>query len=236
MASRPGATSIDPAHLALLRGHPLFGALGADQLNRLCAFARTRSIARGSTIFAKGDAGDALYAICRGSVKITVPSVDGREAIFNVIHAGEVFGEIALLDGRPRTADAVAATDVELIVIERRDFLQLLQEEPNVSRKLIELLCARLRWSSEHFEEVVFLDLAKRLAKTLLRLSGEARVSTRSHRMALTQREIGQLLGASRESVNKQLREWDRAGWIRLEHGRICVLAPDRLARVVDCS
>src|SRR5207302_11486347 len=123
----------------------------------LASYARSRKVAGGTTLFAKGDPGTALFAVGTGTVKITVPSIDGREAMFNLLHAGEIFGEIALLDGRPRTADAVAMTDCELMVIERRDFLAFMHSEPSVAFRLIELLCARLRFASRHLEQVVFL-------------------------------------------------------------------------------
>ena len=220
--------------LALLRGHPVFGALDAAQLQRLGAFARTRRVPNGTTIFSKGDPGTALFAVGAGTVKIMVPSIDGREAMFNLLHAGEIFGEIALLDGQPRTADAVAMTDCELTVIERRDFLTFVHGEPTVALKLIELLCARLRIASQHFEEVVFLHLPARLARILLRLSEEAGVSPDRRKLKITQREISQMLGSTRESVNKQLRIWAKRKWISLERGGIVVLAPGALAAGAD--
>jgi CRP-like cAMP-binding protein len=216
----------------LLRGHPIFGALDVAQVERLASYARTRRVTGGTTLFVKGDPGTALFAVGAGTVKIAVPSVDGREAMFNLLHAGEVFGEIALLDGRPRSADAIAMTDCELIVIERRDFLTFMQCEPGVALKLIELLCDRLRVAAQHLEEVVFLHLAARLARMLLRLSDEAGVSSDRRRLRITQREISQMLGTTRESVNKQLRIWVKHKWIALQRGGILVLAPGPLAEV----
>src|SRR5439155_1395031 len=107
--------------LALLRRHPLFGAIGPELLERLSSYATTRAVHRGDSIFAKGDPGNSLYAVCAGTVKISVPSADGKDAVFNLVGEGEIFGEIALLDGRPRTADATAMSDCELMVIARRD-------------------------------------------------------------------------------------------------------------------
>ena len=231
---KDGHARVPVEGLALLRGHPVFGALGAAQLQRLGSYARTRRVPNGTTIFAKGDPGTALFAVGAGTVKIMVPSVDGREAMFNLLHAGEIFGEIALLDGQPRTADAVAITDCELTVIERRDFLTFVHSEPSVALKLIELLCARLRVASQHFEEVVFLHLPARLARMLLRLSEEAGVSPDRHKLKITQREISQMLGSTRESVNKQLRIWAKRKWISLERGGIVVLAPGALAGGAD--
>src|SRR5437016_8418975 len=154
--------------LALLRRHPLFGAIAPELLERLSSYATTRAVHRGDSIFAKGDPGNSLYAVCAGTVKISVPSADGKDAVFNLVGEGEIFGEIALLDGRPRTADATAMTDCELIVIERRDFVPFLRDNPDVTLKFIEVLCSRLRHTSEQVQDVTFLNLPARLAKTLL--------------------------------------------------------------------
>jgi CRP/FNR family cyclic AMP-dependent transcriptional regulator len=217
--------------LAMLRGHPLFGAIAPELLERLSSYATTRGIPRGDTIFAKGDPGNSLYAVCSGTVKISVPSADGKDAVFNLVGEGEIFGEIALLDGRPRTADATAMTDCELMMIERRDFLDLVRHQPEIALKLMEVLCARLRHTSEQVEDVLFLDLPGRLAKVLLQLTEKAKASD-ARRLTITQREIGQMIGMSRESTNKQLRDWEDRGWVRLERGGIVVLKPEALAGI----
>lgn len=201
----------------------MFGALGADLLQRLGRRALLRKVKRGATIFRKGDPGECLFAVCSGSIKISTPSSEGKEVVLNVLRAGEVFGEIALLDGRPRTADAIAVSDCELLVLERRDFLPVMREQPDASLKLIELLCAKLRSTSEHVEDLVFLDLSSRLAKALLRLS-------KSGRITMTQREIGQMIGMSRESTNKQLRAWESEKLLRIERGAIILKKPEALA------
>lgn len=231
-----GRAAPAPDKLALLQRHPLFGVLGTDLLKRLSGCATVRRVKRGATIFDKGDPGAALFAVHSGTVKIGVPSADGREAVFNLIREGEIFGEIALLDGRPRTAGAVAMTDCELMVIERRDFIAFVHQYPEVALKLIEVLCARLRLQSERFEEAIFLNLPARLAKTLLRLAADADPKTPDGRLAITQREISQLVGMSRESTNKQLRAWTKRQWLRLERGSIVVLKPDALAAIADAG
>ena len=218
--------------VALLRRHPLFADLDAEHLERLSTYAITRAVDRGMTIFNKGDAGHSLFAVCSGTVRIGVPSADGRDAVFNLVREGEVFGEIALLDGRPRTADATAMTDCELMVIERRDFVDLMRGQPDIPLKLIEVLCARLRNTSEQVEDVLFLDLPGRLAKALLRLTDPAEAVGRERRVAMTQRELGQMIGMSRESTNKQLREWEERHWVRLERGELLVLDPAALAKI----
>jgi CRP-like cAMP-binding protein len=222
----------DADRTALLCAHPVFGQLDPAQLKRLVSYARMRRVGAGTTIFAKGDPGAALFAVCAGSVKIAVPSIDGREAMFNMLHLGEIFGEIALLDGQPRTADAIAMSDCELMVIERRDFMSFVHGDPNVALKLIELLCARLRVASEHLEEVVFLHLPARLARILLRLSEPDGSGGGKRNLQITQREVSHMLGSTRESVNKQLRAWAKRKWIALNRGGIAVLAPKALAAI----
>ena len=219
-------------NLAILRYHPICGELPRATIERLCSCLTTRKARRGTTIFAKGDAGTELIAVLSGRVKISVPSPDGREAVLNVVHESEVFGEIALLDGRPRTADAVAITDCKLMIIERRSFLPLLYEQPDVAIKLIEILCVRLRRTSEQVEDVMFLNLRTRMAKLVLRLADEAE-GPFPRKILVTQQEMSRMIGVSRESINKQLRFWAHAKWVRLERGGIVVLKPDALTDIV---
>ena len=169
---------------AILRDHYLFGKLTAHQIESLSACVGTRSVKRGTNMFAKGDPGTSLYAVGAGTVKISVPSVDGKDAVFNVLSNGAIFGEIALLDGNPRTADATAVTDCELFVIERRDFLPLMREEPEIALKIIEILCAKLRRTTEQAEEIMFLDLPSRLAKALMRLEAETALAASTRQSA----------------------------------------------------
>jgi CRP/FNR family transcriptional regulator, cyclic AMP receptor protein len=173
-----------------------------------------------------------LFGVLAGCILIVVESEDGKELVLNRHGAGEIFGEIALLDGQPRTADATAMSNCELIVIERRDFVPFLSDHPDVTIKFIEILCSRLRRTSEQVQDVTFLNLPARLAKTLLLLTADTEASTPRRKVAITQREISQIIGRSRESTNKQLREWAKRGWVRLERGGVSVLAPERLAAV----
>ena len=208
----------------------------APILERISAYIKRRSVAKGSVIFEKGDAGVGLIGVLAGSVKISVTSADGRDVVLNIIREGEVFGEIALLDGRPRTANATAMSDCELMVIERRDFVPFLRSQPDVTLKLMEILCARLRKTSEQVQDVTFLNLSARLAKTLLRLTANAGPARPAGKVTITQREMSQIVGRSRESTNKQLRAWARRGWIRLERGSVTVLKADKLAEVAAMS
>ena len=234
MVSRAGATkSIDK--LAVLRNDPLFGQLGADALTRLASYAHTRSVSPGTRIFEKGDPGTSLFAVLRGTVKISNQSADGKDAVLNMIPAGGIFGEIALLDGQPRTADAFAVSECELMQIDRRDFVPLVTQNPEIALKLIEILCGRIRRTSEQVEDMTFLDRPGRLAKTLLWLSAQSGASP-TRKISITQREIGQIIGMSRESTNKQLREWEDKKWVKLERGGVVVLDPRPLTQLVEAG
>jgi CRP/FNR family transcriptional regulator, cyclic AMP receptor protein len=154
--------------------------------------------------------------------------------VLNIIQAGEIFGEIALLDGHPRTADATAMSDCELMVIERRDFIQFLRSRPDMSVKFIEILCSRLRRTSEQVQDVTFLNLPTRLAKALLRLTAQVEAAAPRRKVAITQRELSQIIGRSRESTNKQLRAWSKRGWIKLDRGGVTVLAAGPIVEIAE--
>jgi len=219
---------------AILRNHPFFQGLAEGLIEQLSSHAITRAVKGGKIIYAKGDPGNSLFAVVGGTVKISVPSMDGKDTVFNLLNEGEIFGEIALLDGRPRSADVTAVTDCELMMISRRDFLPLMQSHSEISLKLIDLLCVKLRRTSEQVEDVMFLDLPARLAKILLKLAENAPASPHGRKIAMTQREIGQIIGMSRESTNKQLRNWEQRNWVRLERGSIAVTALDALASIAS--
>jgi CRP/FNR family transcriptional regulator, cyclic AMP receptor protein len=219
---------------AILRDHYLFRKLTPRQIDRLGACIVGKTVKRGTHIFAKGDAGSSLFAIGTGTVRISVPSAEGKDAVLNVVSKGDIFGEIALLDGQPRTADATAVTDCELYVIERRDFLPVVREEPEIALKLIEILCSRVRRTSEQAEEVMFLDLPSRLAKALMRLLDADTAGMRERKISITQKDLGNIIGMSRESVNKQLRIWEDKKWVRLERNAVVILAIDEIAAIAD--
>jgi CRP-like cAMP-binding protein len=219
---------------AILQNHPIFGGLGAEVLDRLSSYAIPQTVKSGTTIFARGDPGTSLFAVCSGTVKISAPSPGGRDAVYNLIMDGAIFGEIAVLDGLPRSADAIATTDCSLMVIERRHFISLVHERPEFALKLIEILCGRLRHTTEQLEDVMFLDLPGRLAKTLLQLAEQSKPNPQGRKITLTQQDIGDMIGMSRESTNKQLRIWEKRNWIKLERGGIVIVAPEALARMVS--
>ena len=233
-ANRSDEGGRGPDRLSLLRNHSFFRGFSTAELERLSPYVKRRSVPKGSVIFEKGDPGHGLIGVLSGAIKISVASAGRRDVVLNIIREGQVFGEIALLDGHPRTADATAMSDCELVVIERREFLTFLRSQPEVTLKLIEILCARLRRTSEQVQDVTFLNLDIRLAKVLVDMCSNNEASRATGKVLITQKEIGQVVGRSRESTNKQLREWSKRGWIRLERGSITVLKPAKLAEIAE--
>ncbi|MEH2561826.1 CRP/FNR family cyclic AMP-dependent transcriptional regulator [Bradyrhizobium sp. AZCC 2289] len=229
-ASRPVASS----KLSVLRKHPYFADLEPEAFDQLCRYAKHTTLKRGATIFSKGDPGNSLVAVISGTVKISISSPDGRNAILNLIGAGEIFGEIALLDGQPRSADCTANTNCELFIIDRREFIPFVRSQPTLAMKLIELLCTRLRWTSDQVEQVILQNLPGRLASALLRLTEKHKLEPQGRTIAITQQEISEMVGMTRESINKQLRSWAARDWVRLEHGAIVVLKAEPLQALVD--
>src|SRR6201995_3469088 len=215
--------------LAVLRGHPIFCDLTPEALEQLCRYAKHFTLKRGAAIFSKGDPGNSLFAVLSGTVKISISSAEGRSAILNLISAGEIFGEVAVLDGRARTADATANTNCEIFIIDRREFIPFVRSQPALAMKFIELLCTRLRWTSDQVEQVILQDLPGRLASALIRLTERGKLASGSRTIAITQQEISEMVGMTRESINKQLRAWAARSWVRLEHGAIVVLDSESL-------
>jgi CRP-like cAMP-binding protein len=222
--------------LSVLRKHPYFADLEPEAFDQLCRYARHATMKRGATIASKGDPGTSLFAVISGTVKISVSSPDGRNAILNLIGPGEIFGEVALLDGLSRTADATANTNCELFILDRRDLIPFVRSQPALAMKFIELLCAKLRWTSDQVEEVILQNLPGRLASALLRLTERHKATLGERTIAITQQEISEMVGMTRESINKQLRAWAARGWVRLEHGAIVVLKADPLQALVDAG
>ena len=205
----------------LLAECSLFRGLSPDERNVLVARAHLRRFDAGGTIFLMDTPGDSMMAILEGNVRISVPSPEGKEIVLAILHSGEVFGEIALLDGKGRTADARAMTRCHVAVLDRRDVLAFFERQPNAWPKLVEVLCDRLRRTDQHLAEMALLEIPLRLAKTLLRLLAES--DTAGPKIALSQRELGNIVGASRESVNKCLNEWQRRGIVTIEENFIAI-------------
>ena len=230
------AQGFSSSKLSVLRKHPIFADLEPDAFDQLCRYAKHATLKRGATIFSKGDPGISLFAVISGTVKISISSPDGRNAILNIIGPGEIFGEMALLDGLARTADATANTNCEIFVIDRREFIPFVRSQPALAMKFIELLCTRLRWTSDQVEQVILQNLPGRLASALLRLTEKHKLAPQGRTIAITQQEISEMVGMTRESINKQLRAWAARNWVRLEHGAIVVLNAEMLQALAEAG
>jgi len=201
----------------LVEGHALFGSLSKADLDALLAHARVESYPAGRRIFEKGAPGRSMMAILRGSVRISTPSPAGPDIVLTILSAGEVFGEIALLDGSDRTADATAITDCELLVLDHRDFMPFLERRADLCILLLRLLCQRLRRTDQQVQEAMFGRLEDRIAMALIRLAqGAPPVGSGGVMLRITQQELAGMVGAARESVNKQLHIWQKEGVLRL--------------------
>jgi CRP-like cAMP-binding protein len=213
----------------------LFRGLNPDERKLLVSQARIRNFSAGDTIFLMGSSGDSMMAVLQGTVRISVPSMEGREIVLAILQPGELLGEIALLDGKERTADARAMTDCSLAILERRAVVAFIEQHPSGMLSLIEVLCGRLRQSDQRIAEMVFLDLPARLAKTLLRMSSVAG-GRAGARIQLSQRELGNIVGSSRESINKCLREWQRSGIVRIDENKITITKRALLKALSDTN
>lgn len=210
----------------MLRGSVLFARLSDAETDAILAHARMARYKAGDLIVAKGDPGDSMMAVLKGRVSISTTSQDGRQVVLSVLREGAVFGEIALLDGKERTADVTALTDCEVLIVPRRSLWSLLERRPDLCIDLMLVLCDRLRHTTEQVEDLAFLHLGSRMAKTLLRLldeSGTERVRVEPAAIRISQRALGELVGGSRESVNKQLNVWKELGIVSIEKGTIVV-------------
>jgi CRP-like cAMP-binding protein len=186
-------------------------------------------------LFAQGDSGDALYGVVTGKIRISASSSDGREMFLNIMEPGDVFGEIALLDGHHRTATASATLPSELIIIAREHFLGLLKREPTLVTHVIQLLCERIRWTSGLAEESALLSVRQRLAQRLLsliRLHGH-KTST-GVELKISQEELARFLGLSRQAVNQHLQDWKVQGSLTLGRGRIVIADEQALREVIE--
>jgi CRP/FNR family cyclic AMP-dependent transcriptional regulator len=220
----------------IFQRHALFGMLSANEIDSLISYARIEHYPAGREIFAKGSPGQSLMAVLHGSVKISSPSDDGKEVVFTIFNAGDIFGEIAVLDGEERSADATAMTDCDLLVLNRRDFLRVLGNRTDLCLSLLKILCRRLRQTSEQVEDVMFRHLESRVAKALLHLAESAglhSIGGPSVELHVSQRVLGNIAGGSRESVNKHLQNMHRRGVIDIGKGSIMIRDLEALERLI---
>jgi CRP-like cAMP-binding protein len=207
----------------------LFEPLTPADRQKLAARAALRRYKAGQPIFRLGDPGDSLMAVASGVVRISMAGTNGRQIILSDLPAGEVFGEVALLDGLGRSADATALEATELLIIDRGAFLRFLGEHPEASLRMLALLCSRLRTSDERMSDIASVELGVRLAKALVRRAPSGGDEARP-RISLTQGDLASIISGSREAVNRQLANWQRSGLVEVLDGTIVVNRPSDLA------
>jgi CRP/FNR family cyclic AMP-dependent transcriptional regulator len=211
----------------------IFQSLEPAEIDAVLARAAVRRIARGEVIRRRGDPGTGMVVIVSGRVRISLVSEDGREVTLTMLGPGEVLGEMTLLDGGECSADATAQEDCVLLTIERTQFLRLLRSNSDLCLHLLAVLFQRLRRANAALEDMALLDLPTRLGRLLLRLSGDYGVTgPRGTRIEvkLSQKDLSSLAGASREKVNRQLRQWEDEGIIGKDGGRLLIMKPQALA------
>jgi len=218
----------------LLRLHPFLGALTDVEIRELLKRSVIKRIRAGAVVFRKGDPGDGLYGVLAGAVLIVAESADGKELILNTHAAGDFFGEVALLDGEGRSATARAREASDLVFLGRGEFLAFLGQRPEAMLRIMALLCARLRRATNLVEDAAFLNVSSRLAKQVIALVDRSRQGANgSASVRLSQRELAQMLGVTREFVGKQLAIWREAGIVELGRRHLIVRDERALEQLV---
>ena len=216
----------------LLASVSLFGPLTPEERSRLLTYMRLVRYPPNAVLFCKGDPGTNMMAMVRGRAKVCSHSEDGKELVLNLINTGDVVGEIALLDGSARTADAVTLEECEMLVLERRDFIPFLKRHPETCLKLLTVLCERVRRTSQMLEESLFLEGSARLAKRLEHLAalfGRRVPEGTEITIKLSQQQLGNMVGMSRESMNKLLGQWRRDNLVISRNGHLVITDLERL-------
>ncbi|EFQ83359.1 cyclic nucleotide-binding domain protein [Aeromicrobium marinum DSM 15272] len=218
----------------VLRQAPLFSGLDDDAAAALESSMTPSTLRRGEVLFNEGDDGDKLYVVTDGKIKLGRTSPDGRENLLAILGPGQMFGELSFFDPGPRSATATAVTDVDLRSLGHEALSPVLNAHPDVAHALLNQLAGRLRRTNEVVGDLVFSDVPGRVAKALLDLAGRfgRRADDGIHvNHDLTQEELAQLVGASRETVNKALADFASRSWLRLEPRSVIILDLERLQK-----
>ena len=218
----------------VLKKAPLFAGLEDEAASALAAAMGTIKLNRGEVLFHEGDKEDRLYVVVSGKIKLGRSGSAGRENLLAILGPGQMFGELSLFDPRPRTSSAVAVTDAHLAGLGHDYLRHWLTGRPDVAMHLLRALAQRLRRTNDVMADLVFTDVPGRVAKALLDLAdrfGEERDGGLEVHHDLTQEELAQLVGASRETVNKALADFSARGWLQLHAKSVLILDRDRLAR-----
>ncbi len=218
----------------VVRKAPLFSGLDDSAATSLRSSMNLIKLRKGQSLFKEGDDGDHLFVVSSGKVKLGTKSVDGRENLLMILGPGDMFGELSLFDSGPRTATATAVTDSKLLALGQDKVIPWVKEHPEVSLQLLARLASRLRRTNEVVGDLVFSDVPGRVAKALIDLGvkfGDKRTEGLFVNHDLTQEELAQLVGASRETVNKALADFAQRGWLRLEARSVMILDYERLLK-----
>ena len=217
-----------------LRHVPLFQHLSEDDRIRLAESIKLQRLKKGEILFNKGGAGDALYIIKKGRIKIFLSSHAGDEVLLTIFSEADFFGEMALLDGMPRSADAVAIEPTELLLLNRNDFISFLNHNSNAVQAVLQSLSQRLRRTDDILEDTCFLQISERFAKKLVELAmqhGRREGDVIFIDLSLTQKDMASMVGATRESINKELRALREKGLVSIQENMICIHNLERLKR-----
>jgi CRP/FNR family cyclic AMP-dependent transcriptional regulator len=215
---------------------PLFKSFQPEDSRRIADLLKDHYLKKGDVLFRKGDEGKALYMIIQGKIKISVTSRLGNEVILAMLSDGDFFGEMALLDGLPRSADAVANEDTHLLVLSRSEFLSFIIHNESAAMSILFALSQRLRKADDFLADTCFLNIGSRLAKKLLELGethGQQEGGTTQIKLNLTQTELASMVGATRESINKELRKLRDKGLVTKQGRTFLIHNPERLKRLV---
>ena len=210
-----------------LRKVPLFNCLGEPEFEKLAQLTVDQTYPKGSMIILAEDVGDTLFIIRKGQIKISVFHADGREVIFSLLGPGKVFGELALLDGKPRSANAMALKDSELLTIRRSDFLQLIYENPQVATSLLAELASRLRRTDEKIEGLALLDVTSRISQTILQLAEDQGIESAEGVLIKnrpTHQQLANMSGTTRETVSRVISRLEEQGYLTCQGRRILIL------------
>ncbi|MEP3276148.1 MAG: Crp/Fnr family transcriptional regulator [Stappiaceae bacterium] len=218
--------------LKLIQGCYLFAGVEVDLLSRIAEVSSEQTCRKSTSLFSQGDEANGLYIVIDGLVRIWVNNEDGKELTLTILEPGDAFGEIALLDGLPRTASATAIDASSLLYLPRDSFLKIVESTPRLSMHLIQLLCERLRRNTDDISNFAFLDLPVRLARKLIDLAvmhGDLDGNAVTFNRRYSQTDLAQMLGVTREAINKQMAAWVKSDLLEMVSGRIKILDYKRI-------
>jgi len=233
----PNSESINRAELGRLSKSYLFAELPSRRLSASLKNCRCLRLPEKKEIYRQGEPGNEMCIVLSGGVKVSTVSVDGKEIIFDLLSEGDFFGEVSLLDGKPRTATVTTLVPSVLVILERDFFIPFLKDNPSTAIRLLHILAHRLRAADTFLEEVLFFDSETRLAKRVLALKdicGKSVGDTVHIELKVSQQDIANLVGITRERVNKHLKQWERAEIISLQQGQLTIQNLTRLQELAS--